>query len=594
MPKDRHSISTFQCSWLSEEEFKSWVRRATSHTKARCDWCKIDIDLTTMGKSALVNHARRSKKHIEIKKLREGPSAAALANFRNDTKSDLPAPDLEVVESSTKAEESTGQQTLDTFQVPKLVTEAEIKWILKVVMSHMSFRSCVGLNEMFRSMFPDSKVANKFALSKTKCAYTINFGLAVHFKQQLISEIKASPLYVISFDESLNPVTQSCQMDCGVRYWDIEEGVAKARYLDSKFLNRPNANNLLDKLLEALSPFGLEKMLQLSRDGPHVNKGILEMLISKRNEKDYPGLLEIGSCGLHVIHGAFKTGMESQDCWQLKNVFKAMYNLFHDSPARRQIFMQVTDTNVFAKRFCPTRWVESESVAERAIEIWPNFVKVIKEWEKLAKSSRPSNKSYETLVEFHLDKFVPLRMEFFRYVSKIMHEYLLNFQTDRPMLPFVADSLEKQMRNLMKIIIKPAILDEAKTAYALMKIDLNKGENLLASFSLNIGTRLKQMMSSSNLKQEEKRKFLRECSCSIISLLKKLQERSPLRFSLCRNASSLSPNNMMEDKDGSVLKFKGYSEKLSKLKLLTADEADAAKNEYENFIQYEAEIKLYK
>jgi hypothetical protein len=47
---------------------------------------------------------------------------------------------------------------------------------------------------------------------------------------------------------------------------------------------------------------------------------------------------------------------------------------------------------------------------------------------------------------------------------------------------------------------------------------------------------------------------------------------------------------MVEDKDGSVLKFKGYSEKLSKLKLLTADEADAAKNEYENFIQYEAQL----
>ena len=66
----------------------------------------------------------------------------------------------------------------------------------------------------------------------------------------------------------------------------------------------------------------------------------------------------------------------------------------------------------------------------------------------------------------------------------------------------------------------------------------------------------------------------------------KLQERKPLRFSLCRNASL----NSMIDKDGSVLKFEGYSEKLSQLKLLTADGAAAAKNEYENFIQYEAQL----
>ena len=43
-------------------------------------------------------------------------------------------------------------------------------------------------------------------------------------------------------------------------------------------------------------------------------------------------------------------------------------------------------------------------------------------------------------------------------------------------------------------------------------------------------------------------------------------------------------------KAASVLKFKGYSESLSKLKLLTADVVDAAKDEYENFIQYEAQI----
>ena len=73
-------------------------------------------------------------------------------------------------------------------------------------------------------MFPDGTIASNFTLSKTKCAYTINFGLADYFKEQLLSEVKASPLYVLSFDESLNPVSQSCQMDCGVRYWDSDEG----------------------------------------------------------------------------------------------------------------------------------------------------------------------------------------------------------------------------------------------------------------------------------------------------------------------------------------------------------------------------------
>ena len=47
---------------------------------------------------------------------------------------------------------------------------------------------------------------------------------------------------------------------------------------------------------------------------------------------------------------------------------------------------------------------------------------------------------------------------------------------------------------------------------------------------------------------------------------------------------------MANEKACSVLKFKGYSEKLSELKHFTADEAKAAKNGYKNFIQYEAQI----
>ena len=114
----------------------------------------------------------------------------------------------------------TGQLTLDALQVPAFVTEAEIKWAVKCVMDHLSFRSCLDLNDLFRSMFPDSAVAQKFKLSKTKFAYLINFGLAVYYHKLLISEVKESPFFTLCFDESLNPVLQNCQMDRGIQYWD--------------------------------------------------------------------------------------------------------------------------------------------------------------------------------------------------------------------------------------------------------------------------------------------------------------------------------------------------------------------------------------
>ena len=48
----------------------------------------------------------------------------------------------------------------------------------------------------------------------------------------------------------------------------------------------------------------------------------------------YPKLLDVGSCGLHVVHGAFRTGMK-QTGWGIDQVLKSLHSLFHDAPARR-------------------------------------------------------------------------------------------------------------------------------------------------------------------------------------------------------------------------------------------------------------------
>ena len=72
-------------------------------------------------------------------------------------------------------------------------------------------------------------------------------------------------------------------------------GLVKTRYYDPQFLSRPNVECC---------------------------------------ESEFPSLINIGSCGLHVVHGAFKTGFQSVG-WDLNKVFKAMWKFFHDSPARR-------------------------------------------------------------------------------------------------------------------------------------------------------------------------------------------------------------------------------------------------------------------
>ena len=92
------------------------------------------------------------------------------------------------------------------------------------------------------------------------------------------------------------------------------------RFFKFQFPIRPNAKNFFDCLIT---------FLQLSIDGPNTNWSILTMLYDDCCEKDYPKIIDIGSCSLHVLYGAFKSGVEATD-WFLNKIWK----IFDDSLAR--------------------------------------------------------------------------------------------------------------------------------------------------------------------------------------------------------------------------------------------------------------------
>jgi len=95
----------------------------------------------------------------------------------------------------------------------------------------------------------------------------------------------------------------------------------------------------------------------------------------------------------------------------------------------------------FHSRFSATRWIEDESVAERALLIWPNIVKVIEYWQGLCKSKRSKNKSYETLTKRYLDELFPIRLQFFQDIACQLKGYLESMQTDQPMVPYFEETL---------------------------------------------------------------------------------------------------------------------------------------------------------
>ena len=140
-------------------EFKSWLIRE-DNTTAKCRVYPIprnETELSNIGKQALKSHAS-GKKHCERLAL---CSQTSRISFTSISESQPPPPHpIQTPDNSSKISNS--------HVMSDSVTDAETRWTLKNVLSSFSFRFCDGLSGLFKAMFPDSAVAEKFSLQKDK------------------------------------------------------------------------------------------------------------------------------------------------------------------------------------------------------------------------------------------------------------------------------------------------------------------------------------------------------------------------------------------------------------------------------------------
>ena len=96
-------------------------------------------------------------------------------------------------------------------------------------------------------------------------------------------------------------------------------------------------------------------MISLGMDGPNylswiflkiaqlvfnTNWAILRKIQDKRGDKGFSILEDIGSCGLHIVCGALQSGVK-ESSWLLKKSLQLMCKLFHNFPARKDVYIQI-------------------------------------------------------------------------------------------------------------------------------------------------------------------------------------------------------------------------------------------------------------
>ena len=373
----------FQDVWLLIKDIKGCLRRdKNDNPSARCCTCNNTIELCTSGKGAILDHAEgeKHKKAVERRTM----------FFNKPSENSSPVEITEQEPSCSKQQTLHGLTNVD-------VLKSEIIWLIKCITSGFSNRSCDQMNDVVACMFPDSNIAKSFAMGRTKAMYMTNYGLLPYFKSMLLESVRKSVL-VFSFDESLNEVTQTCEMDVYLRYWDTEANRVTVRYWGSSFFGHGRATDILQQFKDITNELNLSHLFQISMDGPNTNWKFYNDYSAERSQTTYHKLIDIGSCSLHVVHGSFKSGSDDSG-WGLKNILKHGFVILHDTPARRDDYTAVTGCQKFPLPFCATRWVENKRVCDRLIEIWDNIIKIVGFWSKLPKSKQPSSKSYVSVKE---------------------------------------------------------------------------------------------------------------------------------------------------------------------------------------------------
>lgn len=493
------------------------------------------------------------------------------------------------------------QSRLDT--APPEVVKSMILWALNVVRNHYSMRSAGGIGDLFQGMFPDSEIAKHFALSAGKLSYVIHHGLAPYFKVEIIKELKPKgprlPLKFVScFDESFNKVTYSKQMDVHLIYYKEETNQVERVYLDSQFMGHGAADNVMDEFKRVHKELDIvNNLVQLSMDGPNVNWAFLDALERYRKEEDpsSPSLLNIGSCGLHVLHGAYKTGHSKVD-WDVDKTLKAAHGIFKQSPARRADYLADNDIidqpndqakkSLFPLKFCGHRWLENGKAITRFLEILNKIVIYLTQ-SKERKAWPAKDERFPLLFKNTKSKIFPAYCEFSLSICRDIEPFLTLFQSEKPLAMFLYTKLKELITSLLERFVRSDVIESNLSAYKMINLDLNKIENLLPIESINVGVGAKSVLSKLTTTEKTlERQFRSDVRKFLIHLLQKLFQRSPLKYKLTRTISSLSPIEIKNMKPEVLKKrFNSLVIFLHDHRWISSAAADNAEKQYNTLIK---------
>ena len=179
----------FNRKWLKEPSYASWIKEdPLTQFSFKCSLCSVSLELGNMGRGSVERHMN-SVKHRQYAANQNSGSSQLLISWANvGTASASTNSSGAVEESETPSVEDhhdsppmdaertqninlpvlPSTSAVESWAAGDLVLKSEILWSLQTAMNHISHRSNRNTSCLFKVMFSDSVIAQKFTCGSDK------------------------------------------------------------------------------------------------------------------------------------------------------------------------------------------------------------------------------------------------------------------------------------------------------------------------------------------------------------------------------------------------------------------------------------------
>lgn len=233
----------FSSSWLTHidsngKSLSAWCRKGKDDIHGYCRFCDCDIKCDNSGKQQLLQHAKKDKHRQSIRYVTDDKQSKLFFSSTPAGTSSSTAPTTSKLEIVNYSDASLA---------------AQIIWMAKMADCNFSLRSCDHIGDTFQKIFPDSKIAANFSLTRTSASYMIPEGLAPHFRKTMVEDLSKCDLpFTMHFDETSTSQVKK-QMDLTLRYCSPTHNKVWVTFYTSLFFGHAEGKTVATKMFKQLA-----------------------------------------------------------------------------------------------------------------------------------------------------------------------------------------------------------------------------------------------------------------------------------------------------------------------------------------------------